>query len=165
MKLLLVTAITILSLFFYYNKVYAANYAEIVNNIKTTTTGSNSNVNVNIKNNLNTQSSTSTSKSTSTKVDISQEGEGTSQVVINGKEWKLEGPGEINVNETNDNVANSKKDSVNTPTLSLTEEDLSKQTEDQLSDEVEYITQEIEQSFLQKIRKFFHLIYSSLLSF
>lgn len=38
---------------------------------------------------------------TSVKVNIKQEGEGTSSSVrVNGEEWKLEGPGEINVDKT-----------------------------------------------------------------
>lgn len=62
-------------------------------------------VNVNIKNNLNSDDSSQISSSTHTKVNISQEGEGTSSVTVNGKEWKLEGPGEINVDESSDGTS------------------------------------------------------------
>lgn len=61
-----------------------------------------SSVNVKINNSLNSGNSTSYHSSTSTKVNINQEGEGTSEVKINGKEWKVEGPGDINVNESSE---------------------------------------------------------------
>jgi hypothetical protein len=70
--------------------------------------GGNSTTQVNIKNNVNTGGSVNSYKSeTKTDVHISQEGEGTSSVTINGKEWKLEGPGEINVDENTDSVSST----------------------------------------------------------
>ena len=45
-------------------------------------------------------SSTSVTSRTDTNVSISQTGEGTSSVKINGKEYRLDGPGEIKVNES-----------------------------------------------------------------
>lgn len=82
-------------------------YANINNNVKINATGENSSVEVNIKNNVNTKGTTTTPTSeTSTSVNISQTGEGTSLVKINGKEWKLEGPGEINVKESFNSSSN-----------------------------------------------------------
>lgn len=57
-----------------------------------------SSVKVKINNKVNSDSSSFRSSSR-TNVNIHQEGEGTSQVTINGQEWKLEGPGDINVNQ------------------------------------------------------------------
>lgn len=50
-----------------------------------------------VTNDVNIKSSGGSSK---TNVEIHQTGEGTSKVTINGKEWKLEGPGNISVSET-----------------------------------------------------------------
>lgn len=53
-----------------------------------------------INNNVNSGYNSYSSSQTNTKVEIHQEGDGTSSVKINGKEWKLEGPGDITVNES-----------------------------------------------------------------
>lgn len=82
-----------------------------------------SSVNVRINNSLNSGNVSSQSFSkTETKVNISQEGEGTSSVTINGKEWKLEGPGEISVNESSDTSPTSGPTSSPTQTPTLTPE-------------------------------------------
>ena len=75
----------------------------IKNSVKVTANGSNANANINISNNINTSSNTSnySNSQSKTNIYINQSGEGTSSVKINGEEWKLEGPGEINVNENN----------------------------------------------------------------
>ena len=69
-------------------------------------------VRVNVNNDINSGFN-SYSSETRTKVNISQDGEGTSSVKVNGKEWSLEGPGEISVDESSD--------SNSSPTLSPTE--------------------------------------------
>ena len=58
-----------------------------------------SSVNVQINNSLNTKNTTSYSSETKTKIDIEQSGNGTSEVKVNGKEYKVEGPGELHINE------------------------------------------------------------------
>lgn len=75
-----------------------------------------SSVNVNIHNSVNIGNSSQSSSKTETKVNISQEGEGTSSVKVNGKEWKLEGPGKINVNETSTNEPESSKETIDDDT-------------------------------------------------
>lgn len=47
----------------------------------------------------------SVSNQSRTDVYINQTGQGTSSVKVNGKEWKLEGPGEIKVNESTSSQA------------------------------------------------------------
>lgn len=62
----------------------------------------NSSSEVRIINQVNTGGTSTTSTTTtegSTNVEIHQTGEGTSSVTVNGKEWKLEGPGDISVQE------------------------------------------------------------------
>lgn len=58
-----------------------------------------SSVNVRINNNVNSKSTTTYSSHTKTKIDIEQEGNGYSEVTVNGKEYKVEGPGELHVDE------------------------------------------------------------------
>lgn len=79
-----------------------ANAYNIVNDVTAEATGDGANVNVRINNSLGQQSTTSYTKSNTTSVHISQTGDGESSVVINDKEWKLDGPGEINITETSD---------------------------------------------------------------
>ncbi len=81
------------------SSVVGANNANIDNKVKVNANGDSTSVNIDIKNNVNTDSNSTTHKESSTNIHISQDGEGTSSVKVNGKEWKLEGPGEINVNE------------------------------------------------------------------
>jgi predicted aldo/keto reductase-like oxidoreductase len=82
-------------------------YASISNKVNVESSGGNSSVKIN--NNVNTGSDSYSSEegSTSTKVEIHQSGEGTSEVNINGKEWKLDGPGDISVEENTDSSDNS----------------------------------------------------------
>lgn len=81
----------------------AANSANITNAVSARANGTDSSVTVDISNNVNTgNNSTSYTSEGTTTVDISQSGNGTSRVVINGKEWLLEGPGEIHVDENSD---------------------------------------------------------------
>ena len=65
-------------------------------NVRVNTSSDNSNIRVNVDSNVNSSSTSEISTSSSTNVHINQSGEGTSTVKINGKEYKLEGPGEIN---------------------------------------------------------------------
>ena len=72
--------------------------ANISNRVRVESSGGTSSVKINNQLGSNTNSNTSNT-STSTKVEIDQSGEGTSEVSVNGKEWKLEGPGTISVDE------------------------------------------------------------------
>lgn len=76
--------------------------AEIRNNVsvRANSQGGESNVNVKVDNNVNSSSQNTISSQTKTDVHISQSGEGKSQVTINGKEYKLEGPGELNISNS-----------------------------------------------------------------
>ena len=68
---------------------------------------------VKINNKINTGSSTSTySSNTSTKIDIENDGGGTSQVTINGKEYKVEGEGELHIDENSSSTNTPKPTSV-----------------------------------------------------
>src|SRR3989344_7239264 len=92
-------AALVLAIIIYFSTTSSA-YASVNNDIKVNSQGGGSRVKVNLKNNVNTDNyNYSSSSQTDTNVNINQTGEGTSSVKINGKEWKLEGPGEINVNE------------------------------------------------------------------
>lgn len=86
---------------------FSSTKAYIENNIKATSRSGNGGTSSNrviINNNVNTGSNTSTvESSTNTTIDIDQEGEGTSEVTINGKTWKQEGPGSISIKESSDN--------------------------------------------------------------
>lgn len=66
-----------------------------------------SSVNVSVSNHTGNSTSTSYTSEGKTDVYINQTGEGTSSVKVNGKEWKLEGPGEIKVNEGTETVENT----------------------------------------------------------
>ena len=82
--------------------VFAVKEAEgsIRNYVRTSAEGDGASVNVDIKNNVNTGSSTTRVQDESTtKVEIDQEGGGTSSVTINGKEYKVEGTGSLNIEE------------------------------------------------------------------
>ena len=79
----------------------SASATTITNNVRVNANGSNANANVNISNNINSSSNYSSSSESRTSVSISQTGEGESSVTVNGKEWKVEGLGEIKVNENN----------------------------------------------------------------
>ncbi len=115
-------AAILLTTIFLLNLAKIAN-ASIDNYVKAKATGENASVKVNIKNNVNTGSNTSSYQSeTNTKVNISQTGEGTSSVTVNGKEWKLEGPGEINVNESSDSTSSDTQNSEPTNTPAPTSE-------------------------------------------
>src|SRR3989344_526047 len=92
-------AALVLAIIIYLSFVPSIN-ASVNNDIKVNSQGGGSSVKVNLKNNVNTGNyNYSSSSQTDTNVNIKQTGEGTSSVKINGKEWKLEGPGEIDVNE------------------------------------------------------------------
>lgn len=59
-----------------------------------------SSVKVNINNTVNsTTNSDSSTSDTKAKIDIEQSGNGTSQVTVNGKEYKVEGVGELHIDE------------------------------------------------------------------
>jgi hypothetical protein len=80
-------------------------------NIKSNGGGENT---VRIENKTSSQTSTTQLKSsTKTNVEIHQDGEGTSTVKVNDKEWRLDGPGDISVSE--DSTSTSPK-----PTTSST---------------------------------------------
>ncbi len=66
------------------------------------------NININSRISSNSNSGSQSFSSSNSRIDISQSGEGTSKVTINGKEYKVEGPGELHVNNSSD--------STNTPT-------------------------------------------------
>jgi len=71
-------------------------YASIRNEVHASSTGGNSSVRVQVNNQVNTGNSTTTTTTTGkTNVEIHQTGDGTSSVSVDGKEWKLEGPGDI----------------------------------------------------------------------
>jgi hypothetical protein len=73
--------------------------ASIRNEVNIKSNGSGENT-VRIENNTGSQNNTTQFKSsTKTNVEIHQDGEGTSTVKVNDKEWKLEGPGDISVTE------------------------------------------------------------------
>lgn len=117
--------------------------------------GGNSTTRVYINNNLNTGNNTSSFTSeTKTDVHISQEGEGTSSVNINGKEWKLEGPGEINVNEGLSSTESS-------PTESLTQTPTSEPKPEVLgdNDEVPSFLGEIFQNLFKSLQQFLSRIF------
>jgi hypothetical protein len=87
--------------------------------------GGTSEVNVNISNQANTNSNNGSEDnevSENTSVHISQDGDGESSVKINDKEWKLNGPGEINVQNGNSVTKTPKPTSspTDTPTSSPT---------------------------------------------
>lgn len=74
--------------------------ASIRNEVYAKSSGGDSSVNVEVNNEVNTGSSyTSTTTTGTTNVEIHQTGTGTSTVRVNGKEWKVEGPGDISVSE------------------------------------------------------------------
>lgn len=73
-------------------------YASVKSNVNVDQNGGDSSVNVNVNNNVNTGGSSTVEKSNETRVHISQTGNGTSEVKVNGESWRLEGPGEINEN-------------------------------------------------------------------
>lgn len=72
-------------------------FASVTNEVNIQSSGGSSTVKINNQMGANTTSTQTTS--TKTNVEINQSGEGTSKVNINGKEWKLEGPGNISVSE------------------------------------------------------------------
>lgn len=79
-----------------------ASYAtSVTNDVKAESDGENSSVNVNIKNNVNTGGTNTSTSKTQTNIDIHQTGNGTSKVNVNGKEYKVEGPGDLSVHEGN----------------------------------------------------------------
>lgn len=116
-----------LSLFLLFSAVRSVD-ANILNDIKAKSAGNGSSVHVEINNSVNTNSKnkSGSSSKTDTKVDISQEGEGTSSVKINGKEWKLEGPGEIHVN--NDDTASTTPAATDEPKASPSPTDVESPT-------------------------------------
>jgi hypothetical protein len=69
-----------------------------------------------INNNVNTGYDSYSSSQTNTRVEIHQEGEGTTSVKINGKEWKLEGPGNISEEEYYDSDNSATNDDTSSPT-------------------------------------------------
>lgn len=71
--------------------------ASITNEVNINSSGGTSTVKIN--NQLGTNTNSTTTPTSKTNVEINQTGEGTSKVTINGKEWKLEGPGNITVSE------------------------------------------------------------------
>lgn len=75
--------------------------SSVTNDINVESNGGNNTINV--ENNVNSDSTTSVTSSSdsNTKVYIEQSGKGTSQVNVNGKEYKLEGPGKIDVTTSN----------------------------------------------------------------
>ena len=106
-------------------------FASTTNNVKASSSsgnGGNSSVKVDIKNNVNTGSSTnSVNGTTTTNVDIDQTGSGTSEVTINGKTWKQEGPGSITVSESSS--SSGLTPTIQSPTPSIANEKDSTQNE------------------------------------
>ena len=101
-------------------------------------------MNVYIQNNVNTGKSINSSTSkTRTKVDIQQDGNGTSSVTVNGKEWKLDGPGEIHMDENSDSNDSTEP----TPTVTPEPEESPTPTPEVLSAQ-----DEIKLSFSQKMK-------------
>src|SRR3989338_2068165 len=86
--------------FFIFSLLASPVSAGIINNINVSSQGGESRVNVRVNNISNSSVSSYTQSTSRTKINIEQSGEGTSEVKVNGKEWKLEGPGEISVDET-----------------------------------------------------------------
>lgn len=76
-----------------------------------------STVKVQINNKVNTGGTSSFKSSTKSSVNIHQEGEGTSEVKINGQEWKVEGPGDLSVESSGSTpVPTQVADPTNAPT-------------------------------------------------
>lgn len=80
-----------------------ASTSSISNDIDVSSNGGGSSVNVKVNNNVNgtnTSSTTTSTTQTKTNVNIDQSGDGHSSVTINGKEYKVDGPGSLNINES-----------------------------------------------------------------
>ena len=92
-------------------------YAIIKNEVRvnSNTDGGDTSVKVNINNDVNT--SGSTQESSQTNVNIHQSGEGTAQVKVDGKEYSLEGPGDLSVNENSGSSSSNSPSATPTPTL------------------------------------------------
>lgn len=157
--------VLLLSVLFYLIFASDAN-ANVYNNIRAESSsgeGGNASVNININNNINTGSSsyTSTSK-TDTKIDLQQGGNGTSTVKINGKEWKLDGPGEIHVDE-NSSPSNA---STPTPAISPTPEESPTPTPEVLSaqDESKLTFSEKIKMELTKVKFHFYNFFANILN-
>ncbi len=139
-------------------------FASIKNDINVKSQGGNSSVKVNVQNNLGSTSQTFSSSSetgseTNTNVSISQTGEGTSEVKINGQEWKLEGPGEINVNENSISSTPTSVEASPTPTDSLTPTSVPDAQENSgmsMSDIIKEKIEEIKKSFKELFLRIFH---------
>ena len=134
-------------------------FASIKNDINVKSQGGNSSVKVNVQNNLGSTSQTFSSSSetgseTNTNVSISQTGEGTSEVKINGQEWKLEGPGEINVNENSISSTPTSVEASPTPTDTPTPTEVPDSEEETTGNIFEKINDKIEE-FKNSIQKLF----------
>jgi len=130
---------------------FATNYADINNNVNVETNGSDTNSSVSISNNVNTNSNTESSSKTNTSVSIHQVGEGTSEVTINGKTYKQDGPGDININE-NSELEDDKQSA--TPEASPTQHEKDVETEAIKSSVLENIREELK-SIQESIKQFF----------
>lgn len=107
--------IALVSPFIIVSSIFANNVANINNEVDASANGSDSNIKVDINNNVNSNTNSNSSTSNKTNVSIHQEGGGTSEVTINGKTYKQEGPGDININEeSNSNSTMSAKQELNT---------------------------------------------------
>lgn len=152
-------AISTILLLFSYTPAFAR--TDIVNNIKATAEsgeGGNASSTVNVSNQVGSNSDSNTSNSKiETNVEIHQEGGGTSEVTINGKTWKQEGPGDTSVHESTEGTDNSSNEATEsseteTPTDSGDQED-----QKVLSAEDENISPIVKavRQFVESIRKFF----------
>ena len=107
--------------------VFATKEAEgsIRNYVNASATGDDSSVNVKINNSFGTTNSNTSNVQgeSTTRVEINQEGTGTSSVNVNGKEYKVEGPGNLNVEEKT--PTGNEESNTTTPSATVTKtEDL-----------------------------------------
>ena len=125
-------------------------FASVTNEVNIQSSGGTSTVKVNNQMGSNTNSTNTSSSKTN--VEIHQTGEGTSKVSINGKEWKLEGPGDISVSEESSPNPSSTASPSATATPSATPD-----SNDTKEDQKNIITQIIKslQQLIERLKKLF----------
>lgn len=121
-------------------------------NVHVETNSSESHVTVN--NSVQSSSNTQVTQNGSTEVNIEQSGNGHSEVTINGKQWKVDGPGEVHEKTS----TNSNSNSGTTPTVTPTHEATATPTLKPEKKEVKKsIIQEAISSFLHRLFSFLGL--------
>lgn len=114
--------------------------AAITNEIRAESSGGSVSVEVNNQVNTGNYSKTTTTTTGKTNIEIHQTGDGTSSVNINGKEWKLEGPGDISVQE--DGAVNATR--TPTPTAPIEEQEQEETLFESLRENLEKLKETIE---------------------